>query len=627
MYVKPKAKDGGKRARELAKRGNTGFRPAGLNMQRIKALCAGARMGLPIGLVLKKTRTPKTTFYRWLAEARDLIARVEAGHDLKISQLESMQVELYFAIDEAYAGFFEEQITAMKQAATDPKHWTARAWLCERLDPQSFGRHAESRELDKDEEKADKFYEASVLINAMKGTIHGLEPPAGMLPSAWTTFKRTDIQVDFLSCEDRFVGAPCGRGSGKTEIALRKLVLSLGEQRPHDNPIYFYACPTNQQAMRVGWDRIRSLIPPRWLRDEHKSDQCFETVFGSRLYIFGLDKPARIEGPQYDGGVVDESSDQRPGSFDKSIFPALTHREGWAWRIGVPKRTGVGATEFRKWCEEGERGEVNGRSVFHWASSIVLPADKVEHAKQVLDPVDYAEQFDARWQSASGGIFYAFDEQFNVRPCAYRPNLPLVIGCDFNVDPMCWVFGHRFANRLEIIDELYIQDTVTEKAIAAAWEKWKSHEGGFEFYCDASGGQRRSSGQVDADNRIMTDLTIIMNHEGFRKSKGGRRLVFPYRRANGKLCGNPPLRSRFASTNALCCNAADERRLFIAPSCDKLIEDLRSRHRKPESDDPEDIGDLGHMSDALGYIIWRIWPVEPFLADVSRSVIIKKDGR
>src|SRR5262249_24890285 len=46
-------------------------------------------------------------------------------------------------------------------------------------------------------------------------------------------------------------------------------------------------------------------------------------------------------------GPVVHNCDIKPGTVDLTILPALTWRNGWLWRIGVPKRFGIGAKEFR----------------------------------------------------------------------------------------------------------------------------------------------------------------------------------------------------------------------------------------------------------------------------------------
>jgi hypothetical protein len=62
--------------------------------------------------------------------------------------------------------------------------------------------------------------------------------------------------------------------------------------------------------------------------------------------------------------------------------------------------------------------------------------------------------------------------------------------------------------------------------------------------------------------------------------------------------------------NALFRNAKGDCRLFINPSCKHLIEDISTRAYKEGTREPDDYGDIGHMTDALGYPVQRCFPIK-----------------
>lgn len=432
-----------------------------------------------------------------------------------------------------------------------------------------------------------------------------------VLTRRWTQLRYHDRQAAAWSTQSRFVGLPCGRGSGKTELAKRRLVRYLPVDRSSvhsEAPRYFYAGPTYQQAMRTAWEDLKALIPPEW--EPKTKDNCIRTVFGSELWVFGLDNPQRIEGVQYDGGVIDESCDQWPGSFDLTVVPALTWRHGWCWRIGVPKRQGVGASEFKNWCKRVERGEIENASVYTWPSSDIVPPEALAWAQKNMDPKDYREQFDAQWETAGGAIFYSFSLESNVRPCPYRPDSTIVIGSDFNVDPMCWVLGHVVKNSLgvecvEWFDEIVLRDANTVKTLDVLWNRYGNHRAGFEFYGDATGKARKTSAS-------QSDYVHIANDARFKDA--GRRVWYPQ--------SNPPVAERFSACNAMLCNAAGQRRMHVDPRCRMLVKDLSDRHYKPGTMDVNDFGDLGHITDAAGYFVWARFPVKVHREPVKSPVIV-----
>lgn len=426
-------------------------------------------------------------------------------------------------------------------------------------------------------------------------------------PQQWQMFTAPENGYDEI-----FVVA--GRGSGKTEIAKRRLVLSLAEPKPHKHPRYFYAADTTPHAKEIAWESIIELMPSDWIVDALKGKGTIKTCFDSTLLFFGLHDGDRrslpIEGKQWDGGVVDESSDCTPGVVDVSIKPALTWRNGWLYRIGVPKRHGIGASEFRKGWEAARTGQLPGKLGLGWPSSDLLPADRLRKLQETLDPKDYREQFEASWETSGGGIFWCFDEDIHVRPVSYSTNRPILVGCDFNVDPMAWVIGHASSNGINWFDELWLRDTNTPQALDILWNRYNDHKGGWMFIGDASSRARKTSAND-------SDYILIARDERFKNSPGGAEVAFP--------SANPAVEDRYASCNALFLNAAGEARMYVAPNCKHLIDDLKIRTRpQPGRKLPKNVG---HITDAMGYPVHALFPVGVEIADESPEVIISQGPR
>lgn len=431
---------------------------------------------------------------------------------------------------------------------------------------------------------------------------------SGLLTRAWFPLRYHPLQSEAWRTRKRFVCLPCGRGSGKTELARRRIVRCLPIKKPWEDPLYFYALPTYMQARRVAWKKIKQLVPPEWVAPNgiHETTMQIETIFGSSLYVVGMDKPQRVEGDQWDGGVLDESCDQKPGVFDLNVRPALSHRNGWCWRIGVPKRYGSGARDFREFCELGLSGD-DEIATYSWPSSDILSEKEIANARRILDPRDFAEQYGGSWEDVGGRCHWAFDEVLNVDArVSYDSSRPIVVGSDFNVDPMAWVIGHRYREKpgkLIVFDEIWRRNTNTRRTLDELYERYGRHDAGWEFFGDASASARRTSASE-------SDYIQIRNDKRFGKA----RVFYPP--------SNPRVVDRFAACNAMFCNANDERRLFIHPRCENLIRDLESRAFKAGSREPDDYGDVGHISDALGYVVHRCWPVSLYESESSSEVII-----
>ncbi len=454
---------------------------------------------------------------------------------------------------------------------------------------------------------------AAILSKAVPDVARAVPTPR------WTALRPHAEQWRLMTSTARFIGVPAGRRSGKTELAKRRLVMSLPVSKgPGVDTQYFFGGPTHDQAKHIAWQDLLDLVPDRWIPGGKRGPnvsygelwiQCVFQTHRARLWVLGLDQPRRVEGPAWDGCVLDESCDLRPGVFARSVRPALADRAGWCWRIGVPKRTGQGAPEYREFCEACDAGQYPAGAAFSWPSRDILPAEEVQHAAETLDPRDFREQYEAAWETVAGQIFHAFSREFNVRPCAYDPKRALVVGMDFNVDPMAWVIGHAWPDRIEWLDELWLRNANTQAALDTLWARYSAHDGGWQFYGDAAGRARKTSASA-------TDYLLIANDPRF--TARGRTIHFP--------AANPRLADRFASCNAMFCNAAGHRRMFLSPGCRRLVRDLEIRGYKPGTRDPADSGDVGHITDAMGYVVWQLFPLRLDQPAGESRIIMRRPG-
>lgn len=142
----------------------------------------------------------------------------------------------------------------------------------------------------------------------------------------WKTTRRMyplrphPVQLALVQSPARFKMVPAGRRSGKTERAKRRLIKALFDCHPWsvsykkpefngvtwDDPHYFAAAPTRDQAKRIWWADLKRMIHKDYVRSISESELTITTKWGASLSVVGLDKPERMEGSPWDGGVIDE---------------------------------------------------------------------------------------------------------------------------------------------------------------------------------------------------------------------------------------------------------------------------------------------------------------------------------
>lgn len=411
------------------------------------------------------------------------------------------------------------------------------------------------------------------------------------MPLNWKPLRPVRQQSEAYRSKSLRVCLLGGRGSGKSEIAKRKLVRSL-LMRGGGN--YGYALPTYAQAKRVVWKDLCNLIPAEVISRKSESELTIETVYGSTLHLLGMDKAHRAEGIQYRGVVIDEASDQKPGVVSQTFAPALTAYNGWMWVIGVPKSWGCGASEYKQFCLKGFARQ-DGWETYHWSSSVLLSPEQLRAIGSGMDPKRYGELMDAIWDESGGSAFHSFKEGVNVSTAAELDRMePVLVGSDFNVNPMAWILAQRHGEWLYVFDEIWLRDTNTQATLDHLWSRYgRTVRMGWKFYGDATGKARRTSASTS------DYVQIVMDH---RFDEYQTKQVY-YPRSN------PAISDRLASCNARLNNRFGEPKVLIHPRCVNLIADLKARGYKPGTKELDDSGDIGHITDAFGYVVHALWPM------------------
>lgn len=93
----------------------------------------------------------------------------------------------------------------------------------------------------------------------------------------------------------------------------------------------------------------------------------------------------------------------------------------------------------------------------------------------------------------------------NIKILHYQPDLDLHISCDFNYDPMCWVFMHKDENKLYCFDELVEEQTSTRICAREVIKRFPNHTGNIILNGDAAG-QQHNCMQSNPD---LTNFLII----------------------------------------------------------------------------------------------------------------------
>jgi hypothetical protein len=162
-------------------------------------------------------------------------------------------------------------------------------------------------------------------------------------------------------------------------------------------PRYVAAAPTRDQAKRIFWSDLKALVAPEWRATEpSESELIIRLANGAEIHVLGLDKPERIEGVGWDGGVLDEYANMKPTVWQEHIRPALSDRNGWCDFTGVPEGRNhyYDLDQYAK-AQMLAHGPESEWGSYHWVSALVLPKGEIEAARRHMDALTFAQEYEA----------------------------------------------------------------------------------------------------------------------------------------------------------------------------------------------------------------------------------------
>lgn len=326
----------------------------------------------------------------------------------------------------------------------------------------------------------------------------------------WTPLKPHPVQLAYANSPSRFNVVPSGRRSGKSERAKRKLVTRALLGSAYGVGRFFAAAPTREQAKRIFWTDLKALVPGYLLQETRESELVLKIAEVSEIYVIGMDKPERIEGQPWDGGVLDESANMHAKTWPEHVRPALADRLGWCDLIGVPE----GRNHYYDLYKYARDSGDPEWSAFSWKSADILPRSEIEAARRELDSRTYQQEFEASFETYEGRAYYNFQANTHCSRLLYDPRAPLSVCFDFNINPGIAVIcqEQQLPNGqfgIGVIGEVYIpQGSNTKVVCDRIIEVWSEHQGLVFGYGDAAGGAGGSAKISGSDweiiDRMMT---------------------------------------------------------------------------------------------------------------------------
>ena len=384
-------------------------------------------------------------------------------------------------------------------------------------------------------------------------------------------------QGEVFKDNHRFRVLVAGRRFGKSYLACVEL-LRGAINRPGET--FFYCAPTYRMAKDIAWKVLKKLVPAPWIKSKNETDLKLELVNGSVIELKGTENAMALRGRSLSGVVLDEAAFMDSGVWFEVIRPALADKQGWALFISTPDGTASWFYDLWCYCEDDPTEEWR-RWCFTTIEGGNVPAEEVEAARAQLDARTFRQEFEASFENLSGLVAVSFSDANISTEAADINVLPLLLGVDFNVDPMSGICAVKADNTLYVFDEIMLTGGATTWDFADEVTRRYGIDRRIIACPDPTGGARKTSGVGVTDHAILR--------------KSGFTVQTP--RSPWKI------RDKITAVNTALLDAAGTRRVLIHPRCKELIKSLRTLTYAPGTGLPNKNLGVDHAFDAFGYLV------------------------
>ena len=383
-------------------------------------------------------------------------------------------------------------------------------------------------------------------------------------------------QGEVFNSESRFRVLVAGRRFGKSYLSCIEL-LKAAIARPGET--YFYCAPTYRMAKDIAWKEIKRLIPNEWIKNKNESDLKIELINDSTIELKGTENAMALRGRSLAGVVLDEAAFMDSEVWFEVIRPALADKQGWTLFISTPD--GTASWFYDLWCyvPEDETGDWK-----RWSFTTIeggnVPADEVQAARAQLDERTFRQEFEASFENLTGLVAVSFSDNNISTEAEDISIMPILLGVDFNVDPMSGICAVKKDDKLYVFDEIMLTGGATTWDFAEEVQRRYGIDRRIIACPDPTGGARKTSGVGATDHSIL-------RRSGFNVSTP---------RAPWKI------RDKITCVNTALLDATGTCRTFIHPRCKDLIKSLRTLTYAPNTGLPNKNLGVDHAFDAFGYL-------------------------
>jgi len=203
-------------------------------------------------------------------------------------------------------------------------------------------------------------------------------------------------QMEVVKNMKRFTVLSAGRRWGKTKLGVWLCLKYAWEGKRA-----WWIAPSYSMTNEA-WADLRSIGIEYGIRVK-EAERTIVTATGGSVQVRSADDPMKLRGAGLDFVVLDECAFMKPQTWAEVIRPALTEKKGSAFFISTPK----GYNFFEKLYSEANVLDDWVRFTYPTITNPIIDPAELEMAKQEIGSFLYAQEYEAQFIEASGGLFKA----------------------------------------------------------------------------------------------------------------------------------------------------------------------------------------------------------------------------
>jgi len=268
-----------------------------------------------------------------------------------------------------------------------------------------------------------------------------------------TGYKPRPLQKAIHKSLKRWNVLVCHRRFGKSVMSINQLIHSALSFKGK-NGRFAYLAPTYTQGKTIAWDYLKEFSQPVPGTKVNESELRVDFPNGSRVRIFGCDRPDALRGIYLDGVVLDEYAQMPANLFGEVVRPSLSDRKGYAIWIGTPQ----GKNAFYDLYRQADGRSEWFTAMYKASDTGILDKDELKDAQSIMTSDEYEQEYECSWQASIKGAYYAkwmneADKEGRITSVPYDPALAVHTAWDLGVgDATAIWFFQAYGRELRIID-------------------------------------------------------------------------------------------------------------------------------------------------------------------------------